>query len=362
MDLGLPVHDRARRRVGDRENEIVAEDPPRRRQRHGHMVAGDGEIPAGECSRGCLRHHHRQSWKQVDADVATGKRSMNAVARHGALVIHRVEVRRRPVCRHRSLDPAAVQIVRRPVAHVRIDELRPEAHDVLGDARIDPDVELERYARTIRSDLRLDAAVERRALGGELIDQETRFQRQEAQIGDDGVEGDRLLARAFGPEPRVLRFKPHRPCAGRIGGRRHPACGGETRFAGKDEKVADAKPLRRVVPVHPARRLVDEKGQCVRIVEPHLPCSDGEASDKALQGFVRREARIELEGDRPVGEQRRRLLVERFEIGQAQIVRFDRQCGRIADARLGFDPSIALTPRRPRASRSPRRRTGRKRD
>ena len=205
---------------------------------------------------------------------------MDAVARNGALVIHRVEVGSRPVRHHRSLDPPAVQVVRGPVAHVRIDELRPKANDVLRYARIDLDVEIEGHAGTVRRNLGFQAAVESRTPCGELVDDKTRIERQETHSGDDGVESDRVLTRTFRTKPRVLRFQTRHPCASRSGRRLQPACCGQTRFAGKDGEVTDAKLPGGLVPVHSSRSLVDQEGERVGIVEPHFPGPDGEAADQ----------------------------------------------------------------------------------
>ena len=51
MGPRLRVDDRPRRRIGHGEDDVVALDAPRRRQRHRRMVAGDGEIAAGERPR-----------------------------------------------------------------------------------------------------------------------------------------------------------------------------------------------------------------------------------------------------------------------------------------------------------------------
>ena len=107
-------------------------------------------------------------------------------------------------------------------------------------------------------------------------------------------------------------------------------------FAGKHDEVADAKPFCGVVPVNAARRLVDEERERVGIVEPHLPGAHGEAPGQALKGLVRPKAPVELEADRPFGEQRRRFLVERFEVGEAHVVRLEREGCRVADARAGL--------------------------
>ena len=93
---------------------------------------------------------------QIDTDIVRHERSVDAVRRDRLFVVHGVQIFRRPVGVHLALNVAALKIVRAPVAHVGIDELRPKTNDVLRHARMDGEIELERYVGAVRNDLRRD--------------------------------------------------------------------------------------------------------------------------------------------------------------------------------------------------------------
>ena len=174
------------------------------------------------------------------------------------------------------------------------------------------------------------------------IEDEARFRGEKARVGDEGIDHDGRLAAPFRSKPRVLRFEAKGPCARGIGRRRQPAVRVDMRFARQDREVADAKPLGVADPVDSPRRFVEQEWPGVRIVEPDFSGAHGEAPGQALKRLVRREARVEFERDRPLGEQRRRFLVEGFEVGQADVAGLQGQ----SSARLP-------QPRAPRWSRDP---------
>ena len=191
------------RGVGDGESEAVRLHPPRRRQDHGRVVAGDGEFMAGEGSRPLIGHHHRQAGHEVDADVVGGELAVQAFARQAAFVLHRVQVGGGPIGFQRSLKPSAVQILGAPFAYVGIDELRPQTNEIGRGAGAGVDVELERRSFAVRRGLCLDRHIDGRSARGEAIEDELGRRLEEAGVEDHGLERDRIGARAV--QDRIAR-------------------------------------------------------------------------------------------------------------------------------------------------------------
>ena len=138
-----------------------------------------------------------------------------------------------------------------------------------------------------------------------------------------------------------------------VGGGRHPALHLDMRQSGENLKPVDAKPPRVLVPGHRAARLVDEERRRVGVVDAHASGADGELAGERAQRRVGRELSVEFDRDRPLGGQRRRLPVERLEVGEAQIVRLDGQGPRIPLRSLRRDcPRSRRTGRRERRTRA----------
>ena len=113
------------------------------------------------------------------------------------------------------------------------------------------------------------------------------------------------------------------------------------RLARENGEILDVEPPLVAVPGDLARRLVDQERQRIRVIQPHLARADVEPAAQGLDRPVAGEARIELECDRPFDEQGRRLLVEGFEVGKADVAGLERQRGLIAHggARLYRPPA-----------------------
>ena len=170
---------------------------------------------------------------------------------------------------------------------------------------------------------------------------------EKAGVGDEGIDHDGRLAAPFRSKPRVLRFEAKGPCARRIRRRRQPAVRIDMRFARQNRQLTEAKPLGVAYPVDSPRRFVEQERPGVRIVEPDFSGAHGEAPGQALKRLVRREARVEFERDRPFGEQRRRLLVEGFEVGQADVAGLKGQSRRVSRSGARLDgPGARRTGRR----------------
>ena len=227
---------------------------------------------------------------------------MDAVARNGALVVHRIKVGCAPVRQHRPPDLSAVEVVGAPVADVGIDELRPQTHHVLRRTRFDIDVELQRDTRTVGGHVGLEGGGDGRSMHRQPVEDKARLQRKEPGVGQQGVERDWRCAMPLRSKPRILGFEANGPDGRRIGRRRHPAVGVHVRLAGEDREIIDAKPLLVVLPVDPARGFIDQKRQGVGIVEPNLSRAHDKAPGQALDGLVWRETRVKLESDRSFGE------------------------------------------------------------
>ena len=152
---------------------LVRLHPPRRRQHHRRAIGGDRELMAGEGSRAFIAHHRWQAGHEVDADVMGGELPMQAFARQAAFVRHRIEIGGGPIGVERSLEPSAMQIVRAPLAHIGIDELRPQTNEIGRRAGAGVDIELERRSFAVRRGFGLKRHVNRRSARLEAIDDET---------------------------------------------------------------------------------------------------------------------------------------------------------------------------------------------
>ena len=266
------------RRVGNAEDEVARLDAPRRRQRHCRVLAGNGELVAGEGSRTFVGHHHRQAGHEVDADVARRELAMEAVARQPTLVGHRVEVGGRPIRGHRSLELTAVQIARAPLAHVGIDELRPQANKVGRRARAGLNGELERGAIAVRRGFDLDDRIDGRSARREAVDDKPRRRFEVARVEDDGLESDRVGAARSGPNcaSRDSRCVVQ-TLAASAGGATQP-CASTCVSPARTSKLVDAKPLRVLVPSDVSGRFVDEKRDGVGVVDSDASGADAEPS------------------------------------------------------------------------------------
>ena len=163
---------------------------------------------------------------------------------------------------------------------------------------------------------------------------------------------DRIGAGPFRTELRATRLEMRAPDPGRIGRRGDPALRLDMGLAGENLKPVDAKPPPVFIPGHGAARFVNEKRHGVGIVDSHASGADGEPAGEGAQRRPRRELGVELERDRPLGGERRRLLVERLEIGEAEVAPLDRECRRIPVRSLGRDcPRSRWTGRRDRGVR-----------
>src|SRR3984957_58023 len=120
-----------------------------------------------------------------------------------------------------------------------------------------------------------------------------------------------------------------RPDPRRGGGGRHPALHLDMRQSGENLKPVDAKPPRILIPRYGAARLVNEEWHRVGVVDADASGADGELAGKRAQRRVGREFSVEFDRNRPLRGQRRRLLVERLKVGEAQIMRLDEQGPRI---------------------------------
>ena len=188
--------------------------------------------------------------------------------------------------------------------------------------------EPERHALPIRRDFGLERAVERRPPGGEDCRRGSAARAAET-ANSATIEFERRPASRRGAPARSgrpwLRGAALQAPAASAGGATQP------------EALRCVSPARMVrswmssrfavaVPGDLARRLVDRNGSASGLFSRTLPAPDrrtGRPSDSSVPS--RREARVELEGDRPLGEQRRRLLVEGLEVGEADVVGFERE-------------------------------------
>ena len=315
------IDDGSGRNIGDSESEVVRLHPPRRRQRHGRVVARDGELVTGEGSRPLIGHHDRQAGQEVDADVTGRELAVQAFARQAAFVRHRVEVGGGPIGFQRSLKPSAVQILRAPFAYVGIDELRPQTNEIGRGARAGVDVELERRAIAVRRGLCFDRHVDGGSARCEAVEDELGRCLEEAGVDDHGLEGDRIGAGPFRTELRATRLEmrcpdPRRvgggaiqPCARHASGRREPeAC--------RHENAAHPHP-RLSAPLASSMKNGDASGLLMRT----RPAPMRELAGERAQRRVGRELSVEFDRNRPLRGQGRRLLVERLEVGEAQIMR-----------------------------------------
>ena len=262
---------------------------------------------AGERTRTLIGHHRRQAGQEVDADVAGRELAVQALARQAALMRHCIEVGGGPIGFHRSLDPPAMQVVGAPFAHVGIDELRPQTDEIGRGAGAGVDAELERRALAVRRGLDLDRDVDGRSSRRQAVDDELGRRFEEAGVEDHELEGDRIGAGPFRTELRATRLEMRAPDPGRIGRRGDPALRLDMGLAGENLKPVDAKPPPVFIPGHGAARFVDEKRHGVGVVDAHASGADGEPAGERAQRRLRRELGVELERDRPLGGERRRL-------------------------------------------------------
>ncbi len=292
---------------------------------------------AGERTRPFIGHHRRQARHEVDADVAGGELAVQALARQAALVRHRVHVGGGPIGFHRSLQPPAVEVFGAPFAHVRIDELRPQADEIGCGAGAGVDGELERRALAVRRGLGLDRHVDGRPSRRQAIDEKLRRRFEEAGVEHHGLEADRVGAGPFRAELGAVRLEMRAPHPRRIGRRGDPALRLDMRQSGENLNPVDAKPPRGFVPGHGAARFVDKKRRRVGVVDSHPSGADGEPAGEIPERRIGRKLCVELERDRALGGQGRRLPVERLEVGEAEVTPLDRKGRRIAVRRLRHD-------------------------
>src|SRR5580693_10099126 len=106
---------------------------------------------------------------------------------------------------------------------------------------------------------------------------------------------------------------------------RRPALHLDMRQSGENLKPVNAKPPRILIPRYGAARLVDEEWRRVGVVDAHASGADGELAAERAQRRVGREFSVEFDRNWPLRGQRRRLLVERLKVGEAQIMRLDGQ-------------------------------------
>ena len=283
----------------------------------------------GEGSRPFVGHHDRQAGHESDADVVGRKLAVQAFAGQAAFVRHRIHVGGGPIGFQRSLKPSAAQILGAPFAYVGIDELRPQTNEIGSRARADVDVELERRAIAVRRGLCFDPHVHSGSARCQAVEDELRRRLEEAGVGDHGLDRDRIGARPLWAELRVARLEMRRPDPRRVGGRRHPALGVDMSQAGQNLEPVDTIMPRILIPRYGAARLVDEEWRRVGVIDAHASGADGELTGKRAQRRVGREFSVEFDCNRSLRGQRRRRLVERLKIGEAQIMRLDGQGPRI---------------------------------
>src|SRR5208282_307671 len=145
--------------------------------------------------------------------------------------------------------------------------------------------ELERRAIAVRRGFGLDDRIDGRSARREAVDDKPRGRFEVARVEDDGLESDRVGARALGAELRVARFEMRGPDPRRVCRRREPALRLEVRFASENLKLVDAIPPGVLIPSHASGRLVDEKRDGVGVVDSDASGADAEP---ALEGPERR--------------------------------------------------------------------------